>query len=132
VAQRLVLDVEYLHDEVEAVRLRDLEDVPADEFFHEGLAQLGCDLKGVDPEGEQYFDDSLDVLFLEVLFELGLVLLDDCFADEFGALDASLVDDDLVVLAQLYLVVLDGLVERLVLVAALLDVVDDLQQVDRH
>lgn len=130
VPQRLVLDVQDLHDEVEAVGLRDLEDVPSDQFLDQGLPQLGRDLQGVDPEGQEDLDDALDVLILKVLLQLGLVLLDHILADELGAFDPALVDDDLVVLAQLDLVVLDGLAEGLVLVAAFLDVVDDLEQVD--
>ncbi len=58
------------------------------------------------------------------------MFLDDCLTDEFAALDSSLIDNDLVVFTQLYLVVLDSLIEGVVLVAALLDVVDDLEEVD--
>lgn len=65
-----------------------------------------------------------------MLLQFSLMLLDHGLADEFTALHASLIDDDLMMLAQLYLVVLDGFIERVVLVAALLDIVDDLEKVD--
>ena len=58
------------------------------------------------------------------------MLLDHVLTDELGALDSALIDDDLVVFSELYLVILDGLAEGLVLVASLLDVVDDLEEVD--
>lgn len=87
-------------------------------------------MEGVDSEGEQDFNDSFNILFLEMLFELSLMLFNDIFTDEFSALDPALVDDDFVVFAELYFIVFDGLVERLVLVAALLDVVDYLEEVD--
>jgi hypothetical protein len=77
VAQALVLDVEDIHEEVEALALRDAEDVAADELLDQALAQLGGDLKGVDAEREEDFDDALDVAVGEVLLELGLVVLDD-------------------------------------------------------
>lgn len=129
-AQRFVLDVEYLHDEVETVILRDLEDIPSYQLFHQGLAQLRSDLQGINPEGKKYLDDALNVLLLEMLLQFGLMFLDDSLTDEFAALHASLVDDDLMMFAQLYLVILDGFIEGIVLVAALLDIVDDLEEVD--
>lgn len=58
------------------------------------------------------------------------MLLDHVLTDELRALDSALIDDDLVVFSELYLVILDGLAEGLVLVASLLDVVDDLEEVD--
>lgn len=58
------------------------------------------------------------------------MFLNDCLADEFTTLHASLIDDDLMVFAQLYLVILDCFVQRVVLVASLLDIVDDLEEVD--
>lgn len=47
--QRLVLDVQYLHDEVEAVSLRDLENIPSDQFLDQRLPQLRGDLQRIDP-----------------------------------------------------------------------------------
>ena len=65
--QRLVLDVQYLHDEVEAVSLRDLENIPSDQFLDQRLPQLRGDLQRIDPQRQQYLNDALDVLILEVL-----------------------------------------------------------------
>ena len=67
-----------------------------------------------------------------MLLQLRFVLLYHSFADEFCALDPAFIDDDLVMLAQLDLIILDSFVEGVVLVAALLNVVDYLQQIDRH
>lgn len=67
-----------------------------------------------------------------MLLQLRFVLLYDRFADELCALDPAFIDDDLVMLAQLDLIILDSFVEGVVLVAALLNVVDYLQQIDRH
>lgn len=58
------------------------------------------------------------------------MLFDHVLADQLSALHPSFVDDDLMVLSQLNLVVFDGLVEILILVAAFLDVVDNLKKVD--
>lgn len=65
-----------------------------------------------------------------MLLQFGFVFFDDSFADQFCALDSAFIDDDLVMLAQLNLIVLDSFVKGVVLVAALLDVVDYLQQID--
>lgn len=51
-------------------------------------------------------------------FQLHFVLLDDVLADELAAFDPAFVDDDLVVFAQLDLVVLDCVIEWLVLWSA--------------
>lgn len=67
-----------------------------------------------------------------MLLQFGLMFLNHSLADEFAALHASLIDDDLMMLAQLYLVILDCFVQRVILVAALLDIVDDLEEIDRH
>lgn len=69
---------------------------------------------------------------MEMLLKLCLVVLDDTLTDEFSAFNLALINDDLVMLTELYLVVFDGLIKSVVFVATLLDVVDDLQQVDRH
>lgn len=58
------------------------------------------------------------------------MLLDHILTNELSALYSALVDDDLVVFAQLYLVIFDGLAKGFVLVASLLDVVDNLEEVD--
>lgn len=65
--QRLVLDVQYFHDEVEAVSLRDLENIPSDQFLDKSLPQLRGDLQRIDPKRQQYLNNALDVLILEVL-----------------------------------------------------------------
>lgn len=49
-AQRFILYVEDLHDEIETVVLRDLEDVPSYQLLHQCLAQFRCDLQGIDSE----------------------------------------------------------------------------------
>ena len=65
-----------------------------------------------------------------MLFQLAFVVLYRGFTYQLLALDPAFVDDDLVVLSQLYFIIFDGLVEGLVLVASLLDVVDYLEEVD--
>ena len=62
-----------------------------------------------------------------MLLEFELMLLDHTLADKFCAFDFAFVDDDLVVFAQLYFVVLDRLVKGLIFGSTFLDVVDDLQ-----
>lgn len=60
------------------------------------------------------------------------MVFNDRLADEFCALHASFIDDNFVMLSELYLVILYGLIKVLILIAALFDVMDDLEQVDRH
>lgn len=87
-------------------------------------------MQSIDPQGQQNFDNSLDILLLKMLLQLSFMLLDDGFADEFGAFYSSLIDDDFVMLTQLDLIVFDCLVQGVVLVTSLLDVVDNLKEVD--
>lgn len=87
-------------------------------------------MQSIDPQGQQNFDNSLDILLLKMLLQLSFMLLDDGFADEFGAFYSSLIDDDLVMLTQLDLIVFDRLVQGVVLVTSLFDVVDNLKEVD--
>jgi len=54
------------------------------------------------------------------------MVLDDRLANEFCPFNSALVNDNLVVFAELYLIVLYGLIECIILIATLLDVVDNL------
>jgi hypothetical protein len=130
VPQTLVLEVEDRHQEVEVVLLGYPEYISADQLLDEAFPELGGDLESIYSKGQQYLDNALDVVFLAVLLEFELVVLDDCFADELAALDLALIDDDLVMLSELNLIVLDGLVQSFVPVVPLLDIVNYLQQID--
>lgn len=110
----------------------DLEDIPSDELLDEILPQLGGYLECIDPQGQQNFDDSFNIVVGHMLLQFGLVLFYHALADQFCALHAAFVDDDLVMFAQLDLVVFDRLIHAVVLGTAFFDVVDDLQQVNRH
>lgn len=67
-----------------------------------------------------------------MLLKFGLVFLYHIFTDELSPLHSSFVDDDLMVFAQLYFIVLDSFIEGFIFVPSLLDVVDYLQEVDGH
>ncbi len=129
--ETVVVDREHALHEVEVAVLLDQKDVITNQLVHQVLPELRRDLQGVDSEREQHFDHAVNVPVLVMLSQFGLVFLHDSLGDEFASLRLALVDDDLVVLAQLDLVVLNALRDILVL-AHLLHGVQDLQQVDRH
>ncbi len=58
------------------------------------------------------------------------MFFDDVLADEFGSLDPSLIDDDLMMFAQLYLIIFNGLVQGLIFVASLFNIMNDLKEID--
>lgn len=115
VLQRVVVDVQDLHDHVEAVLVHDVEDVVADQLVDQVLAQLRRDLQRVDAQRQQHLHQPLDVHGLEVGDQFVLVVLHDGLGGQLAALGLAVVDDDLVVLAQLDLVVLQQLHQVLVL-----------------
>lgn len=57
------------------------------------------------------------------------VVLNHRLADELSSFDSTFVDDDFVVFAELNFVILDCIVERFVLLVAVFDVVNDLEQI---
>lgn len=128
----LVFDVENFHDEIEAIGLSYFEDISADEFFDKSFSEFRRDLKGVNSQRQEDLNYSFDVFLLEMLFKLSLVLFNHIFTDQLCTFHPSLIDDDFVVLTQLDLVIFDSFVEILILIAAFLDVVDDLQEIDRN
>ena len=59
------------------------------------------------------------------------MVLDHRFADEFSSLDSSFVNYDFMMLAELDFVVFDCVVERFIFLVAVLDIMYDLEQIDR-
>lgn len=106
-----LVDCKHLEQELVADAALQKKDIIPDKFIDEILSQLRRDLKSVDPEGKQDFDDTFQVTLLLRLDELVLVLGHDGLAEELGAIGAALRGEDLVVLVQLYFVVFDRLGE---------------------
>ena len=61
-----------------------------------------------------------------MLFKFYFVFFDDSFADEFATFYSSFVDDDFMVLSELYFIVFDCLIECLIFSSSFFDVMDDL------
>lgn len=61
-----------------------------------------------------------------MLLKFLLMFLDNAFADQLCALDSAFVNDNFMMLAQLYLIIFYGIVQRVIFLVSILDIVNDL------
>ena len=99
VSQRLVLNAQDLQQELEILLLTDFENVTADKLFYKAFPQLRGNLKSIDSQRKQNFNDPFYIIIRHMLLKFCLVVFDDILTDEFCALNSPFVDDNLMMFA---------------------------------
>lgn len=116
VLQSMIVHVQHVHDEVHALLLGDFENVDRDDLLHKVSPLFWRNLEGVDSKTEQHLRQALLGLgfFLHGAQELILVVLEYLLRDQQVRLVLvilQLEEQNLVVLAELDLVVVNALAE---------------------